>query len=160
MKKILNFFLISLYFCQAYAADPMPASCHSLLIKEDAITLTTAKKPLLFMIYNTSKKDLWLAHPSNKAGANAGWTSRLQPGNGSALLLNRPKFALTCIESQPGHEQQIPCAEAVTVCQWTFSKSSKAEISTYWAGENMEMPALVHHLQQRGFILPVKNGKL
>ena len=70
------------------------------------------------MIHNISEMDLWITHPISDPSAGAGWSSRLQSKRWSAFALGSQSFELSCIESKPGHEQQVPCAGALVVCQW------------------------------------------
>ena len=107
------------------------------------------------MIHNLSTIDLWITHPVTEASANAGWSSRLQGGNWSALALDKESFELSCIESRPGHEQQVPCAGLLAACQYSPVKMPKAEAGTFWAGEDMALSALKAHVGSRGIVIIV-----
>jgi hypothetical protein len=137
-----------------YAETIMPNGCHALSFEDQSVTLTSAK-PTLFMIHNTSETDLWVTHTVKDPGASAGWSSRLQSGKWSALLLNQKDFELSCIESKPGHEQQVPCTGVLAVCEWSsINKLDKAKDGTYWVGENKSLKGLNAVIGQRGFKLP------
>ena len=153
MKTMLSV-VLALLTVSANADDNLPPSCKPISVQGESVTVS-AKQPLLVMIHNLSSSDLWITHPVSEPSASAGWSSRLQAANWSALALDKESFELSCIESKPGHEQQIPCKGAISVCQWPGVKMPPAQgAGTYWAGENMALPELLTHLGGRGFGLP------
>lgn len=152
MKYFLTLFLI-LATMIVHAEETLPSSCKTMALSEESVTLTP-KKPVLAMIHNISSDDLWITHPVSDPGASAGWSSRLQAGNWSALAIDKGPFELSCIESKPGHEQQVACSGVITICNWSTIKMPAQTTGTFWAGENMSLPALASHLSARGFELP------
>jgi hypothetical protein len=108
---------------------------------------------MLVMIHSLSTLDLWVTHPIKEPDLSAGWSSRLQAGHWSALLVNDRQFELVCMESIPGHEQQVPCAGLLAICQWPKVSSPKAETATFWAGEDLSLSELTAHIGSRGFVL-------
>lgn len=138
----------------AVAESILPVGCQAVAVQGESVTLQSEKNKLVF-IHNVTTADLWLTHPVTEPSASAGWTSRLQAGNWSALAVDKPAFTLTCIESRPGHEQQIPCEGAIAVCDWQGVTIPKKEKGTFWAGEDMSLPALTAAIGGRGFVLPV-----
>lgn len=156
MKFILSILLI-LMSLNANAGEIFPAGCKPITVHEELVKLST-KKPALVMIHNLSNVDLWITHPVTEPSASAGWSSRLQAGNWSALALDKESFELSCIESRPGHEQQVPCAGLLAACQWTKIKMPKSESGTFWAGEDMALRALTAHVGSRGFVIPHANS--
>ena len=154
MKYIVSIILLLTAF-HSCADEIFPPGCKPLVVSDELVTLST-EKPTLVMIHNLSKLDLWITHPVTEASANAGWSSRLQSGNWSALALDKKTFELSCIESRPGHEQQVPCAGLLAVCQWTKVKTPKSESGTFWAGEDLALSALTAHVGSRGFVLPLR----
>ncbi len=153
MKYILSL-LLALVAFNANADEIFPPGCKPLVVADELLTLS-AEKPTLVMIHNLSKLDLWITHPVSEPSANAGWSSRLQAGNWSALAVDKKSFELSCIESRPGHEQQVPCAGLLAVCQWTKVKMPASESGTFWAGEDLTLSALTAHVGSRGFVLPL-----
>lgn len=139
-----------------YAEDTPPATCQAIAVKEESVMLKS-DAPVVVLIHNQSKSDLWITHPVSEASASAGWSSRLQSGKWSALALDKKSFELSCIESKPGHEQQIPCTGAITVCQWNGVTMPAKASGTYWAGEDMTLSALSTHLGGNGFGLPTSS---
>lgn len=151
MRVILSIMLI-LMAVGARAGEIFPVGCTPLVVHDELIKLS-ADKPVVVMIHNLSKMDIWMTHPESEPSANAGWSSHLQAGHWSALALDKKIFELSCIESRPGHEQQVPCAGLVVACQWLNAKMPKKESGTFWAGEDMILSALTAHVGSRGFIL-------
>lgn len=148
---LILFLLLTANF--SYADDNFPAKCQALVVQGETVQLET-EGPALVMIHNLSTSDLWITHPVSEPSASAGWSSRLSAGNWSALTLDEKKFELSCIESRPGHEQQIPCEGMISVCKWQKVKLPEQSKGTYWAGEDQSLSALLDYLGGRGFKLP------
>lgn len=154
--KVVFPMLLVLFASVINAAETTPASCKPIAVQGESVMLS-AKKPLIVMIHNLSNTDLWITHPVSEPSASAGWSSRLQAGNWSALALDKPSFELSCIESKPGHEQQVPCAGVISVCRWSTVTVPATAAGTFWAGEDMTLSALTEHLGSRGFELPASS---
>lgn len=138
------------------AANLPPATCNPIPIQGEAVTLHV-KKPTLMLIHSLTKSKLWLTHPVADPGASAGWTSQLDADQWSAFRLDRASFEINCVESAPGHEQQIPCEGAIAICEWSAVKfNGKKQDGTYWVGENMDLNALFNQVKTRGFVLPTE----
>lgn len=135
------------------AESTLPAGCQPIAVKGESVTVQAKKSKLVF-INNLAKTDLWITHPVTDPGASAGWTTRLMAGNWSALAVNKGPFILNCIESTPGHEQQVQCEGAIAVCQWKGVKMPAGDQSTFWVGEDMSLPALTAAIGGRGYKLP------
>jgi hypothetical protein len=149
----MNYFLVVILMLVALhtqAEEIFPSGCQPLMLHDDQVMLST-DKPILVMIHNLSTLDLWMTHPVSEP--TAGWSSRLQAGHWSALALDKKTFELSCIESRPGHEQQVPCQGLLAACQWTHIKLPKQEAGTFWAGEDMSLSALTAHVGSRGFVI-------
>ncbi|KTC75339.1 hypothetical protein Lbir_0484 [Legionella birminghamensis] len=134
-------------------AENFPATCQPVAVQGETVILKN-KQPVVILIHNLSESDLWITHPVSEPDASAGWSSRLTAGNWSALSLDKKKFELSCIESRPGHEQQIPCEGTIAVCSWTGVKAPEKNTGTFWAAENMSLASLSASLGGRGFKLP------
>lgn len=153
MKLLMSISLLCLSFA-GFAESTLPAGCQALAVQGETVTVK-AKEAKLVFIHNITGNDLWITHPVADSGASAGWTSRLESGNWSALALDKPPFIIGCIESKPGHEQQIPCEGSIAVCQWTQVTVPEGQQGTFWAAENMSLSALTAAVGGRGFVLPV-----
>ncbi|PJD93094.1 MAG: hypothetical protein CK426_00100 [Legionella sp.] len=148
-------FLISIFlYSMNGVAVSLPQGCHAVAIKGDALIVEAVHAQLVY-IYNHSDADLWLTHPDKEPGLSAGWTSRLQAGHWSALKVAKGPFALTCIESRPGHEQEVPCEGLIMACQWQTVKMSPTK-GTFWAAEDLLLDELNAAVVQRGFVFGKK----
>lgn len=148
--------IIGLFLCLVagalFAKSGFPVGCKAIVMRGQTVNLKTKHAKTMF-IHNISSSDLWLTHPVTGEGANAGWTSRIQAGNWSALAVDKPSFILGCIESKPGHEQEVPCEGAIQACQWRQANPPKGEKGTFWAAEDQPLAVLTAALESRGFVL-------
>jgi hypothetical protein len=136
-----------------FAEAALPDGCRVVAVQGDSVILK-AKKGRLVFIHNLLATDLWLTHPVNSPGASAGWPSRIQAERWSALVVDKSSFPLSCIESKPGHEQQVACRGVIAVCQWKKVKWPDSSEGSFWAGEDMSLAELRASLGGRGFVLP------
>ena len=151
----MNYLLLITLACltwNASAEEVFPSRCTPLVIEGDLVIVPAAKSTVT-MIHNLSSTDLWVTHPVTDPSASAGWSSHLQAGNWSALVLNDKKFELSCIESKPGHEQQVPCSSVVAVCLWQASSLPQKASDTSWAAEDMMLSPLIAYIKRHGFVL-------
>ncbi len=154
----MTYFLSIILFLYSFvinAGEIFPKGCEALTVHEELIKLS-AEKPTLVMLHNLSNMNIWVTHPVSDPGPSAGFSSLIKAGNWSALALDKKSFELSCIESRPGHEQQIPCKDLLAACQWPSVNMPKSEAGTFWAGEDMSLSALTAHVGSRGFVLPTK----
>lgn len=151
--QYIMFLIVAFLSTGAIGKTASVASCKPIPVKGDTVIIKT-KKPALLFIHNLSTIDLWITHPVSEPSASAGFSSRLQASNWSALALSQKTFELSCIESKPGHEQQIPCEGSISICQLRDSSITKNANGMFWAGENMKLGKLKEYLGTRGFKLP------
>lgn len=152
--------LLWVFFCllsvKAFAQEILPFACQPLMVKAQALDIAT-EKPVLLLVHNLSQSDLWLTHVLADSSANAAWSTRLQADHWSALAVEKGAFSVSCIESQPGHEQQVACSEVLAVCEWSIPALPQAQSSgTFWAAEDMSLPSLTARLGRNGFKLPIE----
>lgn len=140
------------------AESIFPEGCQAVAVQGEGVTIKVKKNKMVF-IHNLTQSDLWLTHPIARSTDNPGWTSRVKSGNWSALALLNGPFTLNCIESRPGHEQQIPCEGAIAVCQWKTVKFPVNPEPTYWAAEDMSLAALTASIGGKGYVLPSKKDE-
>lgn len=133
-------------------ASSVPIGCAPIKIQGEALTIKT-KKPSLIFMQNLSENNLWLTHPLADPGASAGWTSQLQSEHWSALVVTEASFVLHCTESRPGHEQQIPCEDALMACVWKKVKIPSQAKGTFWAAEDKSLAELKAAVLAAGFKL-------
>lgn len=153
MKYAIYLWLLLSQISYSYAEEGFPTSCQALPVVKETVVLH-AKDPTMVFIHNLSNTDLWITHPVSEPNASAGWSSRLEINNWSALMVDQASFELSCIESKPGHEQQIPCAGVLAVCEWGSVKLPPQTKGTFWVGENMSVDALKAYVGRQGFVLP------
>ncbi|RUR20705.1 hypothetical protein ELY21_01070 [Legionella sp. km535] len=153
MRIVFSLCLLFVSAC-LWAESTLPDGCQAVAVQGESVTLKSKSSKLVF-IHNLTSADLWITHPVTNPGASAGWTTRLQAGNWSALAVDKPPFELNCIESRPGHEQQVPCEGAIAVCQWKGVKIPSGSEGTFWVSEDMSLNALTAAVGGRGFKLPV-----
>lgn len=152
MRFIVTLLAMLMTFC-GHAEESFPQGCKPIVVNGETVKLST-EKPTLAMIHNLSKIDLWITHPMTEANASAGWSSHLQAGNWSALAFNMKTFELSCIESRPGHEQQVPCSGVIAICQWSTVGMPEKTQGTFWAGEDQKLASLLAYIGSRGFKVP------
>lgn len=147
-------FVFCIFSLLSHAESTLPEGCAAIKVQGRALTLKLKDAKLIF-IHNITNADLWITHPVTDAHASAGWSSRLQAEHWSALAVEKSPFTLTCIESRPGHEQEIPCKDAIAVCQWADATIPKKDKGTFWAAEDLSLAGLTAAVGARGFVLPV-----
>ncbi len=152
--KFLSIILFCVLSNGTQAQEVYPKGCIPWPI-HDAMPLITSTKPIILMLHNLSDADLWVTRPSSDQGAQAGFSSLVQVGKWSALVINQDNASLPlkCIESKPGHEQQIPCSDVLAICQWPKTKFPEASSGIFWAGENMNLAPLQAYLARQGYVL-------
>ena len=152
--RILFSICLLLSSAHLFAESTFPNGCQAIAVQGEAVAIKSKKSKLVF-VHNLSKSDIWITHPVADPGASAGWTTRLQPDNWSALAVDKSPFIINCIESRPGHEQQVPCEGVIAVCKWSKVKVPASGEGTFWVGEDMSLSALTAAVGGRGFVLPI-----
>jgi hypothetical protein len=152
--KSFTFFGFLLLSVTLHAESTLPVGCKAITVQGESVELDAKKNKLIF-IHNITNTDLWITHSAKNTAVSSDLTSRLQAENWSALAIIKGTFSLNCIESRPGHEQQIPCENSIAVCQWskvTFPTNHKQTNS--WAREDMSLAGLTAAIGANGFVLP------
>jgi hypothetical protein len=137
-----------------FAESTLPPKCKAIAVVGESVTVRAKKNKLIF-IHNITNTDLWITE-TDLSSAKSQLTGRLQTDKWSALGLTKGSLLLNCIESRPGHEQQIPCEGAIAVCLWdkaTFPENH--EHATFWASEDQSIAGITAALGAKGFVLPV-----
>lgn len=120
--------------CFIQPAQAQIKHCQPVAVSGESMALTT-KKPAFFLIQNTASSDVWLSHSSTDREGDM--TIRIAPRQWSALILKQSNFTINCIESRPGHEQQLPCDSLLTVCQAEKIRIPSAEQNTHFMTNNV-----------------------
>lgn len=151
MKKILLLIFLlssmSLVHANSFLACP-PAT-----VKFEANNIilpgpVQARSAVIYFFRNNTEESLWLDHPVAHPSASAGWSSYIQPGNWSALILNRKNFAISCAVINPGKVDYLECKNAVSVCSPKEINLPKRK-TTYWLIENKPWDELVAAVKKR-----------
>ena len=111
-------------------------------------------EPRLIMLHNLSHMDIWITQQTTNQ--NSALSSLIQSGLWSALATEKEALQLNCIESKPGHEQRIPCLEALAVCEWPLTGQPDRKPGVAWGGENMTLTSITAYLGRHGFIVPTQ----
>ncbi len=135
----------------AHTHEIYPPLCVPFVVRTPTLVLQN-KEPSLVMIHNLSAHDVWMTHtPKTDEPSNTGWSRRLRSGRWSALANAVNGFEINCVESQPGHEQNIACANALAVCVWSPITTPAPLKHTLWAGEDRSLSSLLAYIQRQGF---------
>ena len=151
----MNYLLVIALMCSTWTAcakEIFPPRCTPLVVSGEQVVVP-ASPSTVTMIHNLSSTDLWVTHPVSDPNASTSWSSHLQAGNWSALVLSDEKFELSCIESRPGHEQQVSCATVLAVCLWPAKTLPQKTSNTSWAAEDMPLSPLIAYIKRRGFVI-------
>jgi hypothetical protein len=155
MKALLSIALIC-WVSVLHAGEIYPKNCVPFVLSGERVVLPKSSS-MVTLVHNLSDGDLWITHAGVEP--SGGWSSHLQAGQWSALLMNDESIELSCIESVPGHEQQIPCVSVLALCQWSAEHLPKLSPETVWAAENMSLSSLTAYLARRGFVLSIPTDK-
>lgn len=157
MRFLLLYVLyVFLFFTSTvHAEEIFPPSCKPLAIQGETVLLP-AGKPRLIMLHNLSESDLWITHPMTDQNNNTGFSSRLESNHWSALAIGKKTLSLSCIESKPGHEQQVACQHTLALCEWPITTPKKNKQTVFFTGENMALSSLIAYITRLGFELPQK----
>lgn len=154
----MRFLLLYVFLFTAntvHAEEIFPPACRPITIQGETVHLP-AGKPRLIMLHNLSEFDLWITRPMTEQNNSTGFSSRLQSNHWSALAIGKKTLSLNCIESKPGHEQQIACQQTLALCEWPITTKKQNKHAVFFAGENMTLPTLTAYINRLGFELPQK----
>lgn len=109
----------------------------------------------LYRIYNPSSQSILLEHPQGaNPGAQAGWSSIIDPNQVSVLQLNRPNFVLQCRVKQGQQYQDVACSSALQVCQFSgVSFGSEHKNGSYWVVENTTALKVIVEMAKRNILI-------
>ena len=125
MKKNIVFLLC----CIPVLLNGAKPFCQTFTFTDTNIALTT-NEPLVIVIHNISDKKVYLNDN------NTAIPSLIEKDRWSQFSLVKKSIVISCIESLPGHEQQVPCKEVISACQ--FPLKSKHITTTGWLAENLQ----------------------
>ncbi len=154
-RQTTKFLLILLLSFSGIAFADLKVICKPLKAKEHEknIILPGVDQPrttVIYFIQNIAKQSLWLDHPVQRRSASAGWSSYVQPGMWSALLVNRKDFAISCAEIQPGKVDYLHCEKVISICSPEKLAVDSKRKGSYWLTENKSWDDLLKALEKRG----------
>ncbi|MDR3491029.1 MAG: hypothetical protein P4M12_03160 [Gammaproteobacteria bacterium] len=144
MKNVSIKIFITTFICclSVVSAQASPFDCSPVKVKtqDKSVLLNAAENKqdgaIVYFFKNTSAKSIWLDHPNKRASASAGWSSYLQPGNWSALLLDKKEFELTCAIIEPGKVNYVSCEKSLTICAPAPAVINSTRKGSYWLVED------------------------
>jgi hypothetical protein len=131
----------------------MPEGCtnQGIAFLNGQLILGSQTEPLsqqLYFVHNNSDyTQLVLSHPTNTS-AGAEWTSRLDEGQWSAIVISGVSFNLTCFGRKPGAIGYVDCQSVLEVCSYPKAHTNIA--GNYWIGENKSLFDILSSLKTRG----------
>ena len=112
MFRCLSILVLFFSCCTIHPVFASIDQCQPVPVGGESLTLHV-EKTAFFLIYNRASTDVWLSHSM----ADSDLTTRIAPKKWVGLILTPSDFVGQCIESKPGHEQQMPCEEMIRICQ-------------------------------------------
>lgn len=138
LKRIFVIGLAMLINQNIYAND-LACSPAKVKVKQRLYILNYQNKSSvgkLFLINNKSDQVILLDHPQGKdPHAGAGWSTNLQPGNWSALVVAKPNFAINCSILVGDKVTNLDCGKVIKICEANQKIMSKDNAS-YWMVED------------------------
>ena len=120
------------------------------------LTLKTKARSNVYLLHNTSAQSFWIDHPIKNPSASAGWSSQIDPGHYSVLMLAMsPKgFALSCTQLARGKVNTLSCKKVLSVSPLKIYSMPKGFYhGSFWLVENVTRSAIKYRLQQRKVFL-------
>ena len=112
-------------------------SCVSLETKTQTLTIS---KSTVVIAHNLKTKNLWFI-------VEGGFSTKLKSKLWTALFLRPATYNFTCVESEPGHEQRVPCETKLAI----YTKDIKVDdedIKNHWLAENKSLTAIKHAVDE------------
>lgn len=155
--------LCTITYSTSFAAQSLYCLPKKLMPENQNIILNTAAyqhAARLYFIKNISPITLWLSHPQTKHGhaphlvadeggiAHAGWDSKIDPGNWSAILLTQKDFAISCASLKKHQVKILDCSELISVCEPNIELSINVR-GNYWFVENKPWQSFIKGVKAR-----------
>ena len=163
MNKVYNFskkvywYILNTLFCigcwvyidSSYATEVYPSQCKPIVVQHNVLDLRVLL-PSMLMIHNLSHNEVWMTYRVNDEN-KLSESRRIRSNKWSALAIKTGHFVIHCIESIPGHEQNIACARVLAACIWSPLTLPEGVKQTVWAGEDRSLSSLIAYMQRQGF---------
>lgn len=125
-----------------------------LTIQNDFYVLNANDQPLCFIINNKTTQSLWLDRHfgKNHPPVSAGWSSQIDGGKWSALILQHGTFILSCSRLDNNKIEVLNCKKFIKIVPMQF-KDLNHDVFSGWLSENQNFFALFHEILQRNIWL-------
>lgn len=153
MKKNILYLILFLNLTGLARGElKLPNNCQPIAITSATVDFSSfvVQNPTLIIIHNLAKTNLWLTLHDEVANYD-NLSSMISADHWAAIIWSHKSSKFSCIETRPGHEQQISCEGMVFLCRWEITKSKKDIPANFWLAENMSLPILLEHLSSHGF---------
>ena len=134
---------------------PLNCNDNGILFRNWKIHLTRnrlATHPQLLWLTNTSRQAVIIDMVNKHPSASAGWSSKIDPQNWSAMLQQKSRFALQCFTAD-GKYRHIDCGNMISACWMPVKAAKKVLNGNYWVSENRSMQGTYENIDHRGFYL-------
>lgn len=108
----------------------------------------------LYIIHNISDEPLWLVHENTTGTAQAGWSSQIDPGRWTVLLMQQHNFTLSCHLVEPANPANVvvPCEKHIQITiHDDYKVPEEAKNQSYWVVENVASDDVESDMKARGF---------
>lgn len=146
MKRLLLMGLLSVLVMDIVA---FPKGCNPLSGIKNTITFN-AKGQALYFIHNKGMFPIYLAFTNTTGTAHAGWTTKLDSQQWSALTLEDRSLPFRCIEEKPGSEQRVSCERVVEACLYVKVIFNKKNKGSYWVADNDTLEMIDEKVRAQG----------
>lgn len=155
MLKKIHMTLFALIFASCgFAKEIFPKGCEAKSIEQEHLQLNASSRQLMFM-HNISENNIWLANSSHPR-----LTLEMKPGQWNVLYLPHGQDVWKCVQSIPGHEQQISCQTGIALCEWSAKiDKSKRPKQGMWLAENTSYAEAKAYLQRMGWLFEKTGSK-
>ncbi len=106
----------------------------------------------VYLLQNISDQPVYINHPAEHPGtASAGWMSRLDEKQWSALMLTRKNFMITCQSNLANAIKEQPaCKKLIKIYRFKPQTLSTDKQGNYWIVENKSLNRVIKNMNIRG----------
>lgn len=146
MKKLLCVILLINIVSGIFA---FPKNCQPMSDIKDSIAFK-AKGQALFYLHNKGDNPIYMVFRNATGTAHAGWTSKIDPKQWSALTIEDRTLPFHCVEQTPRSEQRISCKRVIEACLFKHVLFSKESIGSYWVADNEGLEMVDEKVRAKG----------
>lgn len=128
-------------------------------LDNNTLNLTSTGQPRqrVYLINNVADYIVVINKVTNRTGMNAGWVTRLDAGNWSALAMDGDDTSFNCMARRevPPSMGYVSCAEALKVCMVAPAQGN-TNGGSYWIAENQDLSTVMQKMKEKGLLPVVK----